>query len=436
MVSTKIPSLIRKNMLKLFVYRLLTVANFPIMDILAPLSILKITGNESLVGLYVVFFNIGHLVSFLPTGILMDKYKRCPILIIGAIGQIISLLLLSLTLSLGSLGGFMIALIIFGMAGAIAVSSNIAGADMYPSGHKAESIGILGVAASIGLIIGPVMAGTLLDLVRGFSHTPLVITWLFPIGIVAIALISMMLISPDPKDIAENQRDFFPDLKEELLIDQKKSADSMISQLRNIRRFLKFYPLKVSLIASICFTIVSTSIITILAVVLIKKGYSSTIAGVMLTGMGIGMFLSSYPSGLLGDKFGRKRMLVFSLCLALITIPPIFISSSLPLIFVFLALLGATYSLSLNMSQSIIIDITNPSERATISATLGTISSFTRIAFAPLASYVMGNFGWSYVGYIGEVSLILAFPFVFKLREIKVGIYNHKGIQLRRGNET
>jgi len=425
-MSTKIPSLIRKNMMKLSIYRFFTIASFETIFILAPLSILKITENEALTGLYIVFFSIGNLLGILPTGILMDKYKRCPILILGAIGQIISLLLLSSALSLGSLSGFMIALIIFGMASSISTFSGIAGADMYPPDRKAESIGILGVAGSIGMIIGPLMAGTLLDLAKGFSHNPLVITWLFPIGIVVIALVSIMLVSPDPKDIAENQENFFPELKGKILVNQKKSTDSIVSQLRNIKRFLKFYPLKVSLIVGICFTVVRISIITILAVVLIKRGYSSTITGTMLTAMGIGMFLSSYPSGLLGDKFGRKKMLILSLCLALITILPIFASSSLPLMFVSLILLGAAFSLSLNMSQSIIIDITNPSERATISATLQTINSFTRIAFAPLASYVMGNFGWSYVGYIGGVSLILAFPFVFKLKETKVGIYNHK----------
>jgi MFS family permease len=151
----------------------------------------------------------------------------------------------------------------------------------------------------------------------------------------------------------------------------------------------------------------------------------------MVAAMGLGMILASYPTGRLGDRWGRRRLLVPTTLIALGCTLAVPLTETLPLMFAALVVLGAAFITALNMGRAIISDVTRPVERGAALAMSSVAVGAAVIVFPTLASYVRAVWGWTSIALPGAALLTIVLILAYFLREKGVGEWDHRGVKKR-----
>jgi MFS family permease len=167
----------------------------------ATITLVLVTGIESILGLGPAIFLTAGALAALPAGRLMDRYGRVPVIsggfVVGAVACVLTALgcvVSSATLViLGFLG-------VGAMNGAVLLARTAA-ADMYPEDKKARAISYVLFGALFGAALGPLVfrplfAGKDLDL------DTLVIPWFAAAAMCVVGLGIALSIRPDPRTIA------------------------------------------------------------------------------------------------------------------------------------------------------------------------------------------------------------------------------------------
>ena len=89
-----------------------------------------------------------------------------------------------------------------GAANGIALLIRTAAGDMYPPERRARGISYVLFGVVFGAILGPAVFGPLFA-GRELDAAALTVPWLAAAGISLIALVLVLLVRPDPKEIAE-----------------------------------------------------------------------------------------------------------------------------------------------------------------------------------------------------------------------------------------
>ena len=167
----------------------------------ATITLVLVTGVESILGLGPAIFLSAGAIAALPAGRLMDRHGRVPVLaggfVVGMVGCILTALGCvadsAILVVLGFVG-------VGGMNGAVLLSRT-AVADMYPESRKARAISYVLFGALFGAALGPLVfrpmfAGKDLEL------DTLVVPWFAAAAICVVGLIIVLTIRPDPRTIA------------------------------------------------------------------------------------------------------------------------------------------------------------------------------------------------------------------------------------------
>jgi len=402
---------------KFFIYKLFSTIIFSCIFVLAPLSILKMTSNEALAYSFFVIFGIGNLIGVFPAGRLMDKHGRRPVFIAVAGGQLICLLLLGLALLTDMSLVFLGLLLLLGMVFEAGTLIDVVGGDISSPGEQGKVIGMLVLAGSLGMTIGPFIGGGLSDLIGGFRLPPLISTWMIFAVLASVPLVCIISIHTEPKKIAKKLDEYYPQICEDYPSEASEKArlKGKLAQTATTRQVLKRRFLRVLFAVTISITIPRTAVVSLLAIVLTQRGYCNTLIGMAFTVMGIGTLIASYPVGFIADKAGYKPVLILAFLVAIVTAPAIFICSSLWLMYVFLLLFGMSFGGTMCLGPIIITDIAGPAKRMQLMALVRMVARITGIAAALLAIYVNSNFGWQFVGYVVMVAMLVTLPFIFSI---------------------
>ena len=167
----------------------------------ATITLVLVTGIESILGLGPAIFLTAGALAALPAGRLMDRVGRMPVIaggfVVGAVGC-----------SLTAIGCAVdsAVLVIFGFVGIGAMNGAVllartAAADMYPPERRARAISYVLFGALFGAALGPLVfrplfAGKDLDL------DTLVIPWFAAALMALIGMAIALMIRPDPRTIA------------------------------------------------------------------------------------------------------------------------------------------------------------------------------------------------------------------------------------------
>ncbi|MFH1928841.1 MAG: MFS transporter, partial [Chloroflexota bacterium] len=191
---------------------------------------------------------------------------------------------------------------------------------------------------------------------------------------------------------------------------------------------LRVYPIVASMGVVVCFQGVRMSIVPLLAFIVHTRGYSLTAGATMVAAMGFGMIMISYPVGRLGDRWGRRGLLLLAILVAMACTLLVFWSESMLLMFCSLVLLGAAHGTMVVMSRAIVCDVTGPEERGLALSTLFVAIGVAVVLFPTVASYVRLMWGWRAISVVGGVLLTIALILVAFLRERGVGRWDHNGV--------
>jgi MFS family permease len=159
-------------------------------------------GSRGLIGLGPAIVLASGALAALPAGRLMDRVGRVPVLaggfVIGGAGALLAGAGSAWDVPVLVLGG----LLCVGVASGTALLARAAAADMYPPERRARGVALVLFGAVFGAILGPLVFSPLLH-DRELDGDALGVLWTAAAAFMAVALVLVLFVRPDPKRIAE-----------------------------------------------------------------------------------------------------------------------------------------------------------------------------------------------------------------------------------------
>ncbi|WP_223200046.1 MFS transporter [Paenibacillus sp. 37] len=355
-------------------------------------------GTESLAGIPSALLTLGSAVAAFIIGRFSQRYGRRIGLAggfltggFGAIGVIVATVHNSIFL-------LFISLVIYGFGTAANLQARYAGTDLANPNQRAKAISISMVSTTFGAVAGPNMVDATGKFATVIGLPPL--SGLFVLASVAFilaGLVILIFLNPDPLFLAKSL------IKESV---HYKMVENRTLIATNHRALV------VGATIMILTQIVMVAIMTMTPIHMKHHGHNLNDVGLVI-GIHIGsMYFPSLITGILVDRIGRLRMSMVSAAILLLagivaaTAP----ADSMLLLITALALLGIGWNIGLISGTAIIVDSTNPTDRAKIQ---GMIDVFVGIAGAlggVLSGMVVAHSSFALLSYIGGVLSLLVIP--------------------------
>ncbi|HET8969235.1 MAG TPA: MFS transporter, partial [Gaiellaceae bacterium] len=192
---------VRRNTVLLSLCLLLLSGVLQLAVAVATITLVLVTGIESILGLGPAIFITAGALAALPAGRLMDRLGRVPVIAggfgVGALGCVLTAL---------GCAADSAPLVIFGFLGVGAMNGAVllartAAADMYPPERKARAISYVLFGALFGAAMGPLVFRPLFA-GKDLELDTLVIPWFAAAGIAVVGMLVALTIRPDPRTIA------------------------------------------------------------------------------------------------------------------------------------------------------------------------------------------------------------------------------------------
>src|SRR5215211_9553671 len=342
------------------------------------LTFVLVTGFEKLLGLGPAIFLVASALTAVPSGRLIDRLARIPVIAggfaLGAIG--------CWTTALGTATDSAVAVIVgfalIGSSSGIALLVRTAAGDMYPASRRARGISFVLFGAVFGAILGPTVFSPLLAN-KDLDADALVLPWLAAAAFMLLGLFLVASVRPDPSRIAR-------------LIGSAEGAPEPgeASPLREILRRPGVLP---SLVAALASFAVMVGIMTLTGVVVVERGHEAKVVFPIIGAHVVGMYALVIVVGGLIDRIGRTTSLALGLavmgmsCVGLLWIDSVLGTA------VLLFGLGLGWNLSFVAATAELADRTAPSERGKLLGLNDQLAAFLGASLALLGGAALEALG-------------------------------------------
>lgn len=360
-------------------------------------------GTDIVAGLPIALFTLGSAGAALVVGRLSQRYGRRAGLAsgfltggIGAIGVIIAAVTDNIFLLFA-------ALLIYGAGSATNLQARYAGTDLASSKQRATAVSIAMVSTTLGAVAGPnlvqVMGKFALSIGVPALSGPFILA---AAAYIVAGLVLLFFLRPDPFVVARaiavaerNAKVNSPDFVEETLVTNKRGIG-------------------VAALIMILTQMVMVAIMTMTPVHMGSHGHDLSAVG-MVIGFHIGaMYLPSLLTGVLVDKIGRATMAVASgvTLLASGVIAAVAPGESMLWITLALILLGLGWNFGLISGTALLVDATNPTNRAKMQGTVDVMVALSGASGGMLSGMVVANSSFAFLSLAGGVLSLVLIPFV------------------------
>jgi MFS family permease len=358
----------------------------------ATLTVVLVVGVEGLVGLGpAIVLGTGALFA-LPAGRAMDRFGRIPVLVTGFALGVVGGVLAALGSAFDLAAAVLVGLVCVGAASATALLSRTAAGDMYPPSRRARGISFVLFGAVFGAILGPAVFSPLFA-GKDLDADALVWPWLAAAGFMAVGLVLVASVRPDPQRIAA------------LIGTAKRQTDDVTAApLREILRRPGVLP---SLVAALASFAVMVGIMTLTGVVVVERGHEAKVVFPIIGAHVIGMYALVIVVGDLIDRIGRTRALISGLVvMGASAISLLWVTSVAALAFTLFAL-GVGWSFSFVAATAQLADCTEPSERGRLLGFNDLLAGLTGAGLSLLGGFALDAIGVAALG-VGGLLLVLA----------------------------
>ena len=334
----------------------------------ATITLVLVTGIESILGLGPAIFLTAGALAALPAGRLMDRLGRVPVIagafVIGAVGCALT--------ALGCLADNA-PLVILGFVGVGAMNGGVllartAAADTYPPERKARAISYVLFGALFGAALGPLVFRPLFA-GKDFELDTLVIPWFVASAMALVGLIIALNIRPDPRSIAL-------ELQEADRVSSGRDADAPAAPLREI---LLRPGVPSAVIAAIASFAVMASVMNLTGYIVVGHDHAQADVFTVISLHIVGMYALVLVIGALVDRVGRRPTLLWGLAIMAVSTVMLAFVESILWTSVSLFLLGLGWNLSYISATAELVTHATPVER-------GRLVGFTDLAAGLLAA--------------------------------------------------
>jgi MFS family permease len=233
-------------------------------------------------------------------------------------------------------------------------------------------------------------------------------TWfLIPLALVP-SMGLVWLIRPDPREIAANIRDYFPDAP----FSSTRHADAPATS--GIRSWLANYPMRVAFTSAFAAQGVMTMMMAMTPLALAHHGHELSMISLAVALHVVGMFGLSIPIGRLTDQVGRRAVMQLGTVLSMLGSVMVVLTDAYWLMTLGIVLVGVGWSCSNVAGSALIADLTGPGERGRAMGTSDMLSGAGSIALPLIGGPLVALAGLPVLALLSAA--ILAAPMVMLVR--------------------
>lgn len=134
----------------------------------------------------------------------------------------------------------------------------------------------------------------------------------------------------------------------------------------------------------------------------------------------ISYFLWSYPAGVISDRIGRKKTIVFGFLIYAITYSTLALNNKVIFLWPIFVMYGLYYGFTEGNLRAFVADLTNPEQRGTIFGIYHTVVGITLLPANLIMGYVWQKYGFDIALFIGAcLSFISALLLIFLVKAQK-----------------
>jgi MFS family permease len=360
-------------------------------------------GTDSFSGVPTALFTFGSAGAALLVGRLSQAYGRRTGLAagfltggIGAIGVVIAAITNNIFL-------LFISLLLYGSGGATNLQARYAGTDLASPKQRATAISIAMVSTTFGAVAGP----NLVDVMGRFAIKLGVPVLSGPFILAAATyilagLVLLLLLRPDPFIVAKAIAD-----------EKRKNENIHLDSTTNTLAFNK-RGIVAAATLMVLTQLVMVAIMTMTPVHMGKHGHGLREVG-MIIGFHVGaMYLPSLLTGVLVDRIGRLYMAIAAgvTLLAAGILAAMAPGESMPLLTLALILLGLGWNFGLISGTAILVDSTNPANRAKMQGTVDVMVALSGATGGVLSGLVVAGTSYATLSIGGGILSLLLIPVI------------------------
>jgi MFS family permease len=344
----------------------------------ATVTLVLVTGIEGILGLGPAIFLVAAALATLPAGRLMDRLGRIPVLAGGCVAGILGCAVTALGCEVESATIVVTGFALVGVAQGTVLLARAAAADMYPPDRRARGISFVLFGALFGAALGPLVFRPLLA-GKELDTDALVIPWLAAGGIMAVGLLIVLFVRPDPRTIAQAMH-----------AAETESAPEPAAPLREI---IRRPGVASALIAAVASFAGMASVMNLSGYLVIDHGHHQSDVFTVISLHIVGMYALVLVIGELVDRVGRTPSQVAGLLLMGLSILGLAWFDSVLWTSVSLFGLGLGWNVSYVAAATELADRALPSERGKLIGLSDLLSTFTAAALV-----LLGGLTYSEVG--------------------------------------
>lgn len=405
---TPIPPLIRRNTFLLATTQALVGVGTQMVPTLGALMVMRLLGNAALAGLATSMLNTSRFLVSYPTGWVADVYGRRAAMLMGLSLSLIGALTIGLSMILASFPIFILGMLAFGLGVGAQQQLRLAAADLYPPARRAEGLGYVLTGSLMGALFGPVLISAAQGAAPMLGIDALALTWLLVPLVVIPSMGLVLLIRPDPREIARNLQAYFPHAESHAARPLGAPSET------GIRAWLANYPMRTVFVSTLAAQGVMTMMMAMTPLALSHHGHELPMISFAVALHIVGMFGFSIPLGHLADRLGRRPVLQLGVVINMIGSVMVVVTDEYWLITLGIVLVGVGWSCSNVAGSALIADLTHPGERGRALGTNDALSGVGSIGLPLLGGPLVEVAGLPALALIAAI--VLAVPMVMLMR--------------------
>jgi MFS family permease len=379
----------------------------------ATITLVLVTGIESILGLGPAIFLTSGALAALPAGRLMDRVGRVPVIAGGFAVGIVACVLTALGCVVDSA-----TLVILGFLGVGAMNGAVllartAAADMYPEDKKARAISYVLFGALFGAALGPLVFRPLFA-GKDLELDTLVIPWFAAAAMCVVGLLVALGIRPDPRTIAL-------ELQRAGLAAGEPHTTEPAAPLGEI---LRRPGVPSAVLAALASFAVMAGVMNLTGYIVVGHRHEQADVFTVISLHIVGMFGLVLVVGQLIDRVGRRRALIGGLVIMAVSTVMLAWVESIPAMSLSLFLLGLGWNVSYVAATAELVTHARPVERGRLVGFTDLVAGLIAAALALLGGLAYTEWGVAAIAVGATVAVVApALTILFARRTPPAGAF-------------